>query len=112
MLNYDNSPIIRHAIIKKLDSEPGVEICEILIHRHSDCIAVGILAVLDGLDGLVVRSRFELPLEFELGAVHAEIDEIAEQMKTARKESRLSQPTTEQLLQGTGLRGRWLKSIK
>src|SRR5215472_787816 len=108
MLNYDNAPIIDEAIHNKLEGYrvwskdrttwkriggvKGVEICEILIHRHSDCIAVGILAVLDGLDGLVVRSRFELPLEYELGAVHAEIDEIAEQMKTARKESRLSQP--------------------
>ena len=109
VLNYDNAPIIRHALLKKLETEPGVQVCDILIHRHADCIAVGVLAVLDGMDGLVMRSRFELPLEYELLQVHNEIDEISEQIKTARREAHLAKPDCEVQLLGTGLRGRWRK---
>lgn len=103
-------PIIRHAIIKKLDAEPGVKICDIKLRERADCVRVGIIAVLDGFDGLVVDSRFELPKQFELRHVHNEIDQIAEQYKFARRDfwsHRRTLPGIEHQVIGTGMRGLW-----
>lgn len=114
MLTYEDEPTIRHALMKRLEKERGVKICQILIHEHEDCIAVGILATLDdGFDrGIVTRSRFELPRQFALSHLHNEIDEIAEQFKAARRDHMgrsiagvILDPETQ--LSGTGLRGRW-----
>jgi hypothetical protein len=108
LLTYDDAPIIRHAVLKKLDAERGVKVCDVLAHEHPGAIAVGVLAVVD--DTLVVRSRFDLPPEWELVQLHNELDEIAEQYKAARMDfwgrgRVLSDP--EKVLGGTGLRGRW-----
>jgi hypothetical protein len=107
---HDN-PTIRHAIIKKLDAERGVEINDIQIHTHKDCVRVGILAILDGMDSLIVDSRFELPLQFELRHLHNELDQIAEQYKAARRDfwanGRTMAGSIERRLHGTGLRGLW-----
>lgn len=111
MLTADDTPTIRFAITRRLDAEPGVEICEIKFAKHPDHIAVGILATLGKT--IVTRSRFDLPNSFELSHLHDEIDEIAEQYKAARKVyfgrggSFLIQP--ERQLDGSGLRGRWAK---
>lgn len=109
MLTYhDNAATIRWAILKKLDAESGVKVCDVLIKPHPDHIAVGILATLS--DELIVRSRFDLPSEFDLRHLHNEIDEIAEQYKAARLDffgrgAIMRDP--EKMLEGTGLRGRW-----
>ncbi len=110
MLTYENEPIIRRAILNKLDKEPGVEICDIEIEKLKDCISVGILAVIS--HGPIFRSIFHLPLVFELRHVHNELDEIAEQYKKGRMEFFRQahygqQDVPEQWLTGTGLRGRW-----
>jgi hypothetical protein len=112
MLTYEDEPTIRHAMMKRLDREPGVEICEIKIVKLRDCISVGVLAVIS--HGPQFRSLFHLPLSFELRHVHNEIDEIAEQYKKGRAEFFRQahfgqQYVPDQWLLGTGLRGRWAK---
>jgi hypothetical protein len=109
MLTGDDVPTIRHAILKRLDAEPGVQVADIPVELAADCIRVGVLAMLG--ETLVVRSRFDLPPEFEIGHLHNEIDEIAEQYKAARadfwKQARMI--AGERAVKGTGLRGRWGK---
>ncbi len=110
MLTYENAPTIRHAIMKRLDVEPGVEICDLQIHKHDDHIHVGILALLS--QAIITRSHFHLPLSFELRHVHNEIDEIAEQYRSARKDFFQTSNAglihiAEKTALGTGLRGRW-----
>lgn len=82
MLNYHNSPIIRHSILTKLDAERGIKILDIKIKRLKDGIGVKIEALIDGT--IEAESRFELPPQFELIAVHNQIDEIAESYKKIR----------------------------
>ncbi len=113
MLTYTDAPTIRNAIIKRLDKEPGVEICEIIVMPHiggvnredpERCLEtikflvahVPIeqlqpriecisVGVLARLGhSLVTRSRFELPPEFTHQHLINEVDEIAEQYKAAR----------------------------
>lgn len=112
MLTYSDEPTIRFAMMRRLDKEPGVKICEIktVPHLRDDppYIAVGVLATV--MDAIVTRSIFELPAQFELRHLHNEIDEIAEQFKAARldffgKGCFLLEP--EKQLAGSGLRGRW-----
>lgn len=110
MLTFEDEPTIRHAIMKRLDKERGVDISDVLIKSHLDCIAVGILATID--DAIVVRSRFDLPPEFDYRHLHNEIDQVAEQYKAARLDftgrgHHLRQPEIQ--LMGTGLRGLWAK---
>jgi hypothetical protein len=109
MLTFDDEPTIRHAILKRLDKERDVRVCHIPIARSADCITVGILAQI-GSGALIVKSRFELPLEFELTQLHNQIDEIAESYKAARmgywREGR-PQHMPERALPGSGLRGGW-----
>lgn len=108
MLTYEDEPTIRNAILKRLDAERGVCVCDIFTEPDLDCIRVGVLATVD--NAVVARSRFDLPEQFELAHLHNEIDEIAEQYKAARadfwaKGKELDAP--EHRLAGTGLRGRW-----
>lgn len=125
MLTGEDTPTIRFAIMRRLDKEPGVEICDLIVRTTEDIpgpmglvyerplgfIAVGILALLGQM--LTTRSHFHLPDPFEIGHLHNEIDEIAEQYKAARKEffgrggNFMAHP--EKQLAGTGLRGRWAK---
>lgn len=108
MLTFDDQPTIRNAILKRLDKERGVKICDMPMHAAEDCIAVGILALLD--DKLVVRSRFDLRPQWQLADLHNEIDEVAEQYKAARRDywgrGRVL-GTPEVQLAGSGTRGRW-----
>jgi hypothetical protein len=111
MLTHLDTHIVRHALLKRLDAERGVEVCEIKFGQHADCLSVGVLARID--HAIVTRSRFDLPRSFELSHLHDEIDEIAEQFKAARKNfaenggAFLAQPERE--MSGTGLRGRWVR---
>lgn len=108
MLTADDLPTIRFAIVRRLDLEPGVKICDLKMVPRPGCIAVGVLAMIN--ETAHVISRFELPDPFELSHLHDEIDEIAEHVKTARKNAGaglLELP--ERTIPGTGLRGRWLR---
>jgi hypothetical protein len=108
MLTFDDEPTINNAITKRLDAERGVRVCGVFVEPDFDCIRVGVLATLD--DALVLRSRFDLPEQFEISHLHNEIDEIAEQYKAARADfwaKGKSLDIPEHQLAGTGLRGRW-----
>jgi hypothetical protein len=117
MLTFADRPTIRHAITKRLDKEREVSVLRIPIKRGKDCIRVGVLAQIG--DHLLLRSVFELPLEFEHAHLLNEIDEIAECCKSARVDYLRSVPANDSLagetahasvcreLSGTGLRGRW-----
>jgi hypothetical protein len=115
MLTFADRPTIRHAITKRLDKEREVSVLRIPIKRGKDCIRVGVLAQIG--DHLLLRSVFELPLEFEHAHLLNEIDEIAECCKSARVDYLRNIPANDVLetaresvskeLAGTGLRGRW-----
>ncbi len=111
MLNRTDTPTIRNAIHKRLGKERGVTICEIKFWQHEDCISVGVLATVD--EGPITRSLFDLPPEWDIRHLWDEIDEVAEQMKAARKahfgRGGLPMAKPEVQLAGTGLRGRWAK---
>lgn len=112
MLTYADEPTIRNAIMRRLDKERGVEICELKIVPRGDCIRVGILATLD--HALVLKSVFDLPPSFDYRHLHNEIDEIAEQYKMARRDfwqhgRALPKGQVERQMSGTGLRGRWVR---
>jgi hypothetical protein len=80
---------------------------------QKDHIKVGIEWMVDDL--VHGTSRFDLPPEFELGHVHNEADEIAEQCKEARRSFALRVGTladkgsiSERFdARGTGARGNW-----
>lgn len=112
MLTYENEPTIRFALIRRLDKEPGVKICDLQVvpHLHDDppFIAVGVLAQLGSL--LITKSVFHLPAQFEHAHLLNEIDEIAEQYKAARLDffgrgAVMREP--ERQLRGNGHRGLW-----
>ncbi len=110
MLTIEDEPTIRFALSRRLGKERGVTINDIQIAAHPDCIRVGLLLSVDGR--VLVKSLFELPTEFELGHIHAEADEIAEQVKKARMDSVAwsdREVTPETALKGTGMRGRWAR---
>ena len=111
----DSCPIVQRAIMRRVDTEPGVKICSIKMKHHKgDCLRVGLQYFILGDDGteLIGRSLFELPEIFEHSHLLNEIDQVCEQIKAAKKEhfglaSRGSPSGTEKTLQGTGLRGLW-----
>jgi hypothetical protein len=113
MLNASDEPIIRRALTRRLDNEPGVKVLEIKVQPRRRHIAVGLLLHVD--DKIIVRSVFDLPLEFELRHVHNEADEIAEGCKQARRTLRFTGPglpnlgaiSEEFTALGTGRRGNW-----
>ena len=121
-MTYEDEPTIRHAIMRRFDpakgkkGERGIKVCEILVQPHMienpPFIAVGVLAAIDSEhDGPIVRSYFHLPAEFELRHLHNEIDEIAEQYKSARIDmalnGRMMKFGEQRTMLGTGLRGNW-----
>jgi hypothetical protein len=109
MLSFDDAPTIRHAIIKRLDKEPGVRFTTVYAKRFADGIGVGIEATIaDVTPMLQTRSAFRLPPEFELRALHNEIDQVAEQIKAIRRAHLgivRSDQTTSGQLAGTGIDG-------
>ena len=117
MLTADDEPIIRRALMRRLDSEPGVRVLEILIKDHPDHIAVGCLLHVD--DKIIVKSVFDLEPVFYLKDVHNQADEIAEGCKEARKTLRavgLAMPDPGAISEifhakGSGRRGFWRSHI-
>lgn len=113
MLTYDDTPTIRNAILKRLDTEPGVQVRDLKIAPHlreaPPFIAVGILATID--NGPILRSVFHLPSVWEHRHLLNEIDQIAEQYKAARKDHFGRGfgliVTPEKQMLGTGFRGLW-----
>jgi hypothetical protein len=81
MLTADDVPTIRHAIVKRLDTEPGVKLLGVYAKRFAGFVGVGVEALVR--DQLVTRSHFRLPTQFALAELHNEIDQIAEQLKAA-----------------------------
>ena len=126
MLTDADTPTIRFAILRRLGQEPGVKVCDIKFEKYrrgeqylarfdpqvwavaeEPFIRVGMVSLLG--ETMVTRSRFDLPVPFEIGHLHAEIDEIAEQYKRARKDFfTAALPVSEEKhVEGTGMRGRW-----
>ena len=125
MLTALDLPTIQNAIRRRLDEERGVFVfLPILMQPYSagdhyldletrayrvagePFIRVGMMTLLDHT--IVTRSWFDLPDPFEHGHLLNEVDEIAEQLKEARKDHTVSSLTAvERKVKGTGLRGRW-----
>lgn len=114
MLTYDTGePIIRRALTRRLDAEPGVRVLEIVIKDMKTHIAIGVQWQVNDL--ATGMSIFDLPPQFELSHVHNEADEIAEGCKEARRKFLLQggkmadkgavSETFE--AKGTGRRGNW-----
>lgn len=124
MLTGEDTPTIRFAITRRLDKEPGVEVADIkfarvgrgdwyagygdvMMRADEPFLRVGLVLWLGR--AIIVRSQFDLPDPFEIGHLHAEIDEIAEGCKRARRDffTAGAGVSEEKQLPGTGLRGRW-----
>ena len=117
MYSIADKKIIKFALERRLDSEPGFKIMETIIEERADkWIGVGVLWLVD--DKVLGRSRFHLPPEFHLRVVHNQADEIAEQAKEARKRMRFTGAYLPELgavsetftAKGTGLRGHLAQS--
>lgn len=113
MLTIIDEPIIKRALMRRLDNERGVSVLEIKVVGHKHHIAVGLLLHVD--DKVLVKSVFDLPPIFELKHVHNEADEIAEGCKEARRRLQFTGAYLPELgavsevfaARGTGRRGRW-----
>jgi hypothetical protein len=108
MLSFDDAPTIRHAIVKRLESEPGIRFVHVFAKPFPGFIGVGVEAAIH--DTLVARSHFRLPIQFELAALHREIDEIAEQYRAAWRAhlgTVRSDQTEAVQLAGNGVAGNW-----
>lgn len=130
MLSFDDTPTVRWAILRRLDKEPGVAPAELRFWKYhqgdaypvnpddepekwrwgtasAPFLRVRLILMLG--DFMHLTSRFDLPVPFELGHVHDEIDEIAEQCKKARRDffTEALPVSEEKRIEGTGLRGRW-----
>lgn len=112
MLTYNDEPIIRRALTRRLDSIPGLRVLEVLVKQHARHIAVGVNWQMNDL--VIGNSIFDLPSQFELGHVHNEADEIAEQAKDARRQFLLhgvmaakGSVSETYTAKGTGRRGNW-----
>ena len=120
MLGIDDQPTIKHAILKRLDKEPGIAVCEVAMHAHEKAtppyIAVGVLYTVDGLyveKATIAQALFDLPIPFEHSHLLNEIDEVCEQAKAVRKSivgrGRGLILMPEKQLRGNGRRGNWAK---
>lgn len=114
MLTYETGePLIKRSIQRRVGKETGVSILETIVKKHKRHIAVGVLCHIN--DKIILKSVFDLPLEFELLHVHNECDEIAEACKEARKNLLFTGPSMVDLkamsqtyaAKGTGRRGNW-----
>jgi hypothetical protein len=106
MLTWNDAPTIRWAILKRLETEPGVRFVHVFAKPFPGFIGVGVEATVR--DTLVTRSHFRLPVQFERAALHREIDQIAEQLKAAWRAHRgtvRSDQSAKGQLAGTG--GDW-----
>lgn len=112
MLTYEDEPTIRNALEKRLESEPGVKSVDIHIknrpHDDPPHIRVSVQTKLY-LVPKIVKSRFDLPSEFDYWQLHNELDEIAESYKEVCSFLRKGFPPegVEVELGGRGVRGNW-----
>lgn len=124
MLTADDTPTIRFAITRRLDKETGISVADIQFQKYAmgeryrniedkryefsnePFVRVGLLLE---VGPIIAKSVFDLPVPFEHGHLIAEIDEIAEAVKVARKDffTAALPVSEEKTLPGTGLRGRW-----
>ena len=115
MLTGEDDATIRNAILKRLDAETGVAIADIKIENTTECVKVGVWAILTDIGEVGdVKSFFDLPPEFEHKHLINEIDQVAEHIKVARKQLgpfALFNPGNQhrEMVLGTGLRGLWSK---
>lgn len=122
MMTYEDEPIIKRAITRRLHEDGKTEIAAIEVQNFPDAkppyIKVGIWLILKdrlGAEGLLdIVSHFELPASFYHSHLLNEIDQIAEQMKEMRSRTVLGSPVfrpgarqPREALKGTGLRGLW-----
>lgn len=113
MLTFEDENIVRRALMRRLSTEPGVKILDVLIKDKKTHIAVGVQWEVN--DKIVGISIFDLPPIFELSHVHNEADEIAESFKEARRKllyTGTGLPDTGDQSEvftasGTGRRGNW-----
>lgn len=128
MLTADDTPTIRNAITKRLGKEPGVAVADLKFQKYrrgdeyadvehggllriaqQPFIRVGLLVQLGA--SIIHKSVFDLPNPFEHGHLLAELDEIVDSFKTARKDffTAALPVSNEKRIPGTGLRGRWAR---
>lgn len=122
MLTYEDEATIRNAIWKRLHEPGKTEITEIEVINFPNAtpphLQVSVWFVLKDriqMEGLVdPLSMFDLPAEFTHRHLLNEIDEISEQLKTVRQNTRVTRllftPGARRgrlTVTGTGLRGRW-----
>lgn len=129
MLTDSDTPTIRHAIVKRLDpkTEPGVRLADIRFQKYGKgdgyyadppaCKVQAIAAepfmrvslLLQIGESIVLDARFDLPNPCEHGHLLAEIGEIANACRAARRDFfTAALPMSERkFLPGTGTRGNW-----
>ena len=116
MLTVNDTPTIRNAIIKRLEKEYGIEYVFMnFVKLPGSHIEVNLNIMLGWVSDRVftVDSTFDLPDPFEHGHLLDEIDQVAEQVKAARKEfwgrgaGVILSPEVQ--LAGTGRRGLWAR---
>lgn len=109
MLSIDDIPTVKHAIVKRLDAEPGI----VSVHTEFQRRPYGLAVILEinlgnyGDKCVIVKSQFDLPELFEHAHVIDEIDQIAEHVKLARRTAFAVQPGERIEMKGTGRRGLW-----
>lgn len=112
MLTYDDAGVIRFAIERRLDKEPGVKRSwvEIIpaLEAAPPFLHVSVTADMGELVG-PINSLFDLPVPFEHAHLQNEIDEIADRIQKCRHDFFRNGMQLKGLkdMGGTGLRGRW-----
>lgn len=116
MLTVDDIPTIRFAIQRRLDGEFGIDAVYTTFNKYPGShisVEIEILLGWIGDKAFMVNSAFDLPDPFEHGHLIDEIDQIAEQIKAARKDffgrgaGLILTPHMQ--LAGTGRRGLWAR---
>jgi hypothetical protein len=116
MLTVTDTPTIRRAIMKRLDRSLGIDSVDMKFAKFPGSHITVMLALNLGWVGgkvFLVNSSFDLPDPFEHGHLLDEIDQVAEQVKAARKDffgrgpGVIRTPGTQ--LAGTGRRGLWAR---
>lgn len=116
MLTVDDTPTIRRAIMKRLDRSLGIESVDMKFAKFPGSHVAAHLEIVAGWIGekvFTVHAVFDLPDPCEHAHLLDEIDQVAEQVKAARKDffgrgpGVIRTPRTQ--LAGTGRRGLWAR---
>jgi hypothetical protein len=84
MLSIIDKPIIRRALTRRIESQPGLYLLDIKIVGHRKKITVDLVIHID--DWFSANAGFDLDPEFELSSVINEADNIIESCKEGRRE--------------------------